>query len=76
MADTSPPGSATYPAPFPAPPQVTNSGGGVLANPVIVAIFFNNDDPTSISTYSQFYQGLVGTKYGRRSWNTVSGPGR
>jgi hypothetical protein len=63
VVDTGTPVSTTYPAPFPTPPQVTNSGGGVLSTPNVVAIFFSNDDMTSITTYTQFYNGLGATNY-------------
>jgi hypothetical protein len=66
--DTGSSSSGTFPAPFPAPPQVVNGGGGVLATPQIVAIFFMDDDPTSIATYTQFYKGLGGTQY----WQALS----
>ena len=41
--------STDYPAPFPAPPQVVDFGGPVLASPKFVPVFFSNDDPTMVS---------------------------
>lgn len=54
---------AGYPAAFATPPKVTNAGGGVLKTPKLVAVFFQNDDATSISTYGQFYTDLGGSAW-------------
>jgi hypothetical protein len=43
---------------LPSPPQVVNDDGGVLSSPIIVAIFFNNDDPSLEPTLQEFYKGL------------------
>jgi hypothetical protein len=57
-----------YPAPFPTPPQVANSMGGVLKNPKIVAIFFPNDDPATVTNYEKFYADLGASAW----WQALS----
>jgi hypothetical protein len=48
---------------LPPPPQVANAGGGVLASPEIVAIFFDNDDPALLPSLEQFYMGIGSSTY-------------
>jgi hypothetical protein len=58
---------AGYPGPFAAMPQVVTTASpvssGILVNPKIVAIFFMNDDPATITNYESFYNGLGATAY-------------
>jgi hypothetical protein len=51
--------STTYPAPHPAPPQVVEGGGVVLAHPKIVPIFFSDYDPTLQSGATDFVTKLA-----------------
>jgi len=55
--------SSVYPAPHQAPPQVVTAGGPVLAEPVIVPVFFANDDPTEKAALEDFYAQLGGSSY-------------
>jgi hypothetical protein len=43
-----------FPAPHEAAPQVTSYGGHVAASPIIVPIFFSNDDPSLVSMIEDF----------------------
>jgi hypothetical protein len=43
-----------YPAPFPAPPQVQDFGGPVLASPKIVPVFFAGDDAATMGQIVDF----------------------
>jgi hypothetical protein len=52
-----------YPATFPTPPQVVNSGGPVLASPVIVPIFFTNDDGTTPAQVMTFLNKVAASSY-------------
>jgi hypothetical protein len=54
--------AGTYDA-LPAPPQVQNGDGGVLASPNIVAIFFANEDPMLLPTLESFYTGIGASTY-------------
>jgi hypothetical protein len=62
--------TAGYPAAFPAPPQVADAGGPVLAHPVLVPIFFSNDqDPGSpVADMVLFYEDIGATNY----WKTMA----
>jgi hypothetical protein len=52
--------STVYPAPHPAPPQANDFGAGqVLAAPIIVPIFFANEDPTRRAQLEDF-EGKLG----------------
>jgi hypothetical protein len=57
-----------YPAPFPAPPQVANSGGPVLGypdggGPTLIPVFFTGDDPSIVSGCTDFLNGVGGTTW-------------
>lgn len=52
-----------YPAQFPAPPNVVNSGGPLLAHPKIVPVFFSNDDASAAATLGDFTQQIGATAY-------------
>ena len=54
-----------YPATFPAPPQVEDYGGRVLASPVLVPMFFSNDSDASvtIAQMTAFYEAIGQTNY-------------
>ncbi len=66
------PVSTTYPAPFPAPPQVVSFGGPVLVSPRIVPVFFSGDDAATVAQIEDFvtkvgatqYWAAIGTEYG------------
>ena len=55
--------STTYPAPFPAPPQVVTLGGPVLQNPRFVPVFFASDDPTYVTALTDFDNKIGVSKY-------------
>jgi hypothetical protein len=46
---------------LPAPPQVVDEDGGILASPVLVAVFFANEDQATLPTLETFYKGLGGS---------------
>ncbi len=48
---------------LPPPPELVNSDGGVLTSPVVIAIFFQNDDQTLLPTLEQFYTDLGASTY-------------
>ena len=52
--------STTYPAPHPAAPQVVSSGGHVLADPVLVPVFFQGESTTNTSYLTTFFATLGG----------------
>jgi hypothetical protein len=47
-------GAEVYPAPHPAAPTVLNQGGPTLTAPVIVPVFFANDDPAVVAKLQTF----------------------
>ncbi|MBS2030419.1 MAG: hypothetical protein JST54_21125 [Deltaproteobacteria bacterium] len=53
----------SYPAPFPAPPQVQDYGGPVLQQPKLVPVFFSNDDATTVAQLSDFASRVGSTQY-------------
>jgi hypothetical protein len=53
----------SYPAPFPAPPQVVDSGGPVLSAPQIYPVFFSNDDPATVASLADFSLNIGSTAY-------------
>jgi hypothetical protein len=53
----------TYPAPFPAPPQVIDGGGPVLAHPKLYPVFFAGDDASTVASLTDFTQKVGGTAY-------------
>ena len=55
--------STTYPAAFPAPPQIISGGGPVLSTPRFVPIFFSNDDPAARTRIIDFLTKVGGTNY-------------
>jgi hypothetical protein len=55
--------STMYPAPHPAPPQVVSSGGPVLNAPVLVPVFFSNDDTDTRTSLADFYSKVGATNY-------------
>jgi hypothetical protein len=55
--------SNTYPAPFPAPPQVQNFGGPVLSSPKFVPVFFSNDDAATVSQVEDFLSKIGAGSY-------------
>jgi hypothetical protein len=59
--------STDYPAPFPAPPQVQDFGGPVLASPKIVPVFFSSDDQTFVAQVVDF-----DTKVGQSAYWTAA----
>jgi hypothetical protein len=61
--------STTYPAPFPAPPQVVDAQGPVLASPRFVPVFFSNDDPTYVGPLTDFDQKIGASAY----WAAAAG---
>jgi hypothetical protein len=61
--------STMFPAPHPGPPQVVNTAGGpVLSSPVIVPVFFSNDDATQMGQLEDFDAKIGATNY----WKTVT----
>jgi hypothetical protein len=60
--------SSTYPAPFPAPPQVANLGGPVLKAPHVVPVFFSNDDAMTAAQITDFLGQVGATPY----WTAVT----
>ena len=56
-------GSTTYPAPFPAPPQVITGGGPVHSSPQIYPVFFAGDDSTTVASLADFSKNVGGTPY-------------
>ena len=60
-------GGAEFDA-LPPPPQVINADGGVLSKPVIVAVFFSNEDQNLLPSFEQFYTGLGTSTY----WQAAS----
>jgi hypothetical protein len=59
--------SSTYPASFPAPPQVMAFGGPVLKAPRIVPVFFSGDDPSTVAQIEDFDTRVGATSY----WNAA-----
>ena len=55
--------SDVYPAPHAEPPSITSYGGPVLANPVIVPVFFANEDPATVISMTDFAQKIGSTDY-------------
>ena len=55
--------SAVYPAPHPAPPQIVDLGGPVLAAPHVVPVFFTNDDAGSAAQIADFLGKVGATQY-------------
>ncbi|HZS40193.1 MAG TPA: hypothetical protein VFF06_25355 [Polyangia bacterium] len=55
--------SNVYPAPHPDPPQVNDALGPVLKNPVIVPVFFSNDDATQKASLEDFVSKVGATAY-------------
>jgi hypothetical protein len=55
--------SGTYPAPFPAPPQVAFVGGPTLSAPQIYPVFFSNDDAATVASLADFTMNVGGTPY-------------
>jgi hypothetical protein len=55
--------SSVYPAPFPAPPQVVDLGGPVLAAPHVVPVFFSDDDPATEAQIVDFLSKVGATQY-------------
>jgi hypothetical protein len=54
---------APFPAPHGPPPQVANAGGPVLNAPVIVPVFFSNDDAPTRTALEDFASKLGATQY-------------
>jgi hypothetical protein len=52
-----------FPAPHEAAPQVLSDGGHVAANPIIVPIFFSNDDPSLVSMIEDFESKVGASSY-------------
>ena len=61
--DAGPPdaGPIPFPAPFPAPPQVQFEGGPVLADPVVIPIFYKSDTETSLQNEFVNFLSQVGS---------------
>lgn len=60
--------STTYPALTPDVPQVRSFGGPVLGAPVVVPVFFVNDDPTIVAQIAQFLSSVGSSTY----WSTIA----
>ncbi len=56
-----------FPAPFSAPPQVTNSLGPILAAPRFVPVFFAGDDANTVAAATDFLSKVGATDY----WKTA-----
>jgi len=55
--------SDVYPAPHPDPPTVVNVGGPVMDAPVIIPVYFQNDDPALPAQVSDFIDKIGPTNY-------------
>lgn len=55
--------SDVYPAPHPAPPQVVDAFGPVLATPVVHPIFFQSDDPAMRTQLGDFTSQIGATNF-------------
>jgi len=55
--------STMYPAKFPQPPQVEFLGGAVLSSPKIVPVYFSGDDPTFVSSLTDFTAKIGATQF-------------
>jgi len=63
-ADLAPaPDLAFLMGPHSAPPQVVDTGGAVLAAPVLVPVFFSNDDATQVGQLADFLSKVGATQY-------------
>jgi hypothetical protein len=61
--------SDVYPAFHPTLPTITKEAGSVIAAPVIVPVYFQNDDATTTGHITDFASGLGTTSY----WAAVTG---
>lgn len=67
--DTGVDGGVSFPAPFPAPPQVVSTGGPVLSGTFkIVPVFYSSDSPSTRTSIEAFLNALPNSTY----WDAIS----